>query len=65
MEFNLIVFQPLIDEWLVGAVSHSTPRGLCVSLGFHDVEIPSANLRTPYMYDAGQERWAPRAAGGA
>lgn len=23
-----------------------------------DVEIPSANLRTPYMYDAAQERWA-------
>eukprot|EP00913_Durusdinium_trenchii_P030458 g28531.t1 len=22
-----------------------------------DVEIPSANLRTPYMYDAAQERW--------
>lgn len=23
-----------------------------------DVEIPSANLRTPYMYDSAQERWA-------
>eukprot|EP00438_Fugacium_kawagutii_P009854 Skav209421 [mRNA] locus=scaffold1411:370252:375015:+ [translate_table: standard] len=22
-----------------------------------DVEIPSANLRTPYMYDSAQERW--------
>ena len=25
---------------------------------WQDVEIPSANLRTPYMYDAAQERWA-------
>ncbi|CAJ1343102.1 unnamed protein product [Effrenium voratum] len=58
VEFNLIVFQPFIDEWLVGAVVGSSPQGLQVSLGFfQDVEIPSANLRTPYMYDAKQERW--------
>ncbi|CAK9069106.1 DNA-directed RNA polymerase III subunit RPC8 (RNA polymerase III subunit C8) (DNA-directed RNA polymerase III subunit H) (RNA polymerase III subunit 22.9 kDa subunit) (RPC22.9) [Durusdinium trenchii] len=58
VEFQLIVFQPLVDEWLVGSVSGSTQRGLQISLGFfQDVEIPSANLRTPYMYDAAQERW--------
>ncbi|CAL1157554.1 unnamed protein product [Cladocopium goreaui] len=58
VEFQLIVFQPLIDEWLVGLVMKSTQKGLQISLGFfEDVEIPSANLRTPYMYDSAQERW--------
>eukprot|EP00931_Biecheleriopsis_adriatica_P106031 TRINITY_DN80549_c0_g1_i1.p1 TRINITY_DN80549_c0_g1~~TRINITY_DN80549_c0_g1_i1.p1 ORF type:complete len:201 (-),score=46.28 TRINITY_DN80549_c0_g1_i1:38-640(-) len=58
VEFNLIVFQPVLDEWIVGSVAGCTPRGLLVSLGFfQDVEIPSANLRTPYMYDAGQKMW--------
>eukprot|EP00933_Yihiella_yeosuensis_P052071 TRINITY_DN50060_c0_g1_i1.p1 TRINITY_DN50060_c0_g1~~TRINITY_DN50060_c0_g1_i1.p1 ORF type:complete len:212 (+),score=45.02 TRINITY_DN50060_c0_g1_i1:100-735(+) len=61
VEFNLIVFQPMIDEWLVGSVAGATPRGLLVSLGFfQDVEIPSANLRTPYMYDAGRQMWVWR-----
>eukprot|EP00440_Ansanella_granifera_P000390 gb/GFBE01000422.1/.p1 GENE.gb/GFBE01000422.1/~~gb/GFBE01000422.1/.p1 ORF type:complete len:198 (+),score=52.12 gb/GFBE01000422.1/:1-594(+) len=61
VEFNLVVFQPVVDEWLVGSVAGSTQRGLLVSLGFfQDVEIPSANLRTPYMFDAGQQMWVWR-----
>mmetsp|Transcript_10499 Transcript_10499/g.16794 ORF Transcript_10499/g.16794 Transcript_10499/m.16794 type:complete len:200 (-) Transcript_10499:68-667(-) len=61
VEFNLIIFQPVLDEWLVGSVAGSTPRGLLINLGFfQDVEIPSANLRTPYMYDAGQQMWVWR-----
>eukprot|EP00930_Biecheleria_cincta_P037249 TRINITY_DN25543_c0_g1_i1.p1 TRINITY_DN25543_c0_g1~~TRINITY_DN25543_c0_g1_i1.p1 ORF type:complete len:214 (-),score=57.82 TRINITY_DN25543_c0_g1_i1:45-686(-) len=61
VEFNLIVFQPMPDEWLVGSVSGSSPRGLTVSLGFfQDVEIPSTNLRTPYVFDAAQQMWVWR-----
>mmetsp|Transcript_95529 Transcript_95529/g.169629 ORF Transcript_95529/g.169629 Transcript_95529/m.169629 type:complete len:200 (+) Transcript_95529:89-688(+) len=61
VEFNLIVFRPAVDEWMVGSVAGSTKRGLLVSLGFfQDVEIPSANLRTPYVYDSGQGMWVWR-----
>mmetsp|Transcript_32573 Transcript_32573/g.65827 ORF Transcript_32573/g.65827 Transcript_32573/m.65827 type:complete len:221 (-) Transcript_32573:208-870(-) len=58
VEFYLIVFQPMVDEWLVGSIVGSTPRGLSVSLGFfQDVEIPSANLRTPYTFDQVHKMW--------
>ncbi|CAE7529909.1 POLR3H [Symbiodinium natans] len=58
VEFNLIVFQPLLDEWLVGCIDSSTTRGITVSLGFfQDVEIPSANLRTPYTFDEVHGTW--------
>mmetsp|Transcript_35499 Transcript_35499/g.101372 ORF Transcript_35499/g.101372 Transcript_35499/m.101372 type:complete len:289 (+) Transcript_35499:79-945(+) len=58
VEFSIIVFRPMLDEWLVGSIAGSSQRGLSVSLGFFaDVEIPSSNLRTPYMYDAAHEMW--------
>merc|ERR1712151_1060032 len=59
MGFNLVVFQPAIDEWLVGTVSSSSTAGLKVSLGFFkDVTIPSSNLRAPYVFDAKKSVWA-------
>lgn len=58
VEFSVIVFQPVLDEWLVGTIAGSSQRGLTVSLGFfQDVEIPSSNLRTPYIYDATYNTW--------
>mmetsp|Transcript_74088 Transcript_74088/g.154511 ORF Transcript_74088/g.154511 Transcript_74088/m.154511 type:complete len:309 (+) Transcript_74088:231-1157(+) len=58
VEFRLIIFRPAIDEWLVGSIVSSSEKGLMVSLGFYEaVEIPSANLRTPYSYDALQKLW--------
>jgi len=58
VEFKLIVFRPAINEWMVGSVSGSTDKGLKISLGFfHDIEIPSSNLRTPYTYDAIRRVW--------
>eukprot|EP00439_Symbiodinium_sp_Y106_P002624 s6698_g1.t1 len=42
----------------VGWIDSSTTRGITVSLGFfQDVEIPAANLRTPYTFDQAQETW--------
>mmetsp|Transcript_47792 Transcript_47792/g.121208 ORF Transcript_47792/g.121208 Transcript_47792/m.121208 type:complete len:235 (+) Transcript_47792:65-769(+) len=58
VEFRLIVFRPVVDEWLVGSITGSTERGITVSLGFfQDVEIPSSNLRTPYSFDPVQGVW--------
>mmetsp|Transcript_14360 Transcript_14360/g.19384 ORF Transcript_14360/g.19384 Transcript_14360/m.19384 type:complete len:220 (+) Transcript_14360:169-828(+) len=58
VEFYVIVFQPTVDEWLVGSIASSSPKGLTVSLGFfQDVEIPSANLRTPYTFDQAHGMW--------
>uniref|UniRef100_A0A6V0I3X3 RNA polymerase III subunit Rpc25 domain-containing protein n=1 Tax=Zooxanthella nutricula TaxID=1333877 RepID=A0A6V0I3X3_9DINO len=58
VEFNLVVFRPIVDEWLVGSLSSSTEKGLSLSLGFfQEVEIPSSNLRTPYTFDALQQMW--------
>jgi len=61
VEFRLIVFAPALDEWLVGTIANSTQAGLSVSLGFFaDIEIPSVNLRTPYLYDAAYKSWVWR-----
>eukprot|EP00416_Gambierdiscus_australes_P042355 CAMPEP_0171097202 /NCGR_PEP_ID=MMETSP0766_2-20121228/47227_1 /TAXON_ID=439317 /ORGANISM="Gambierdiscus australes, Strain CAWD 149" /LENGTH=199 /DNA_ID=CAMNT_0011556359 /DNA_START=119 /DNA_END=718 /DNA_ORIENTATION=- len=58
VEFHVIVFHPMVDEWLVGSIAGSSTKGLLVSLGFfQDVEIPSTNLRTPYMYDNAHKMW--------
>mmetsp|Transcript_48968 Transcript_48968/g.148552 ORF Transcript_48968/g.148552 Transcript_48968/m.148552 type:complete len:217 (+) Transcript_48968:96-746(+) len=58
VEFHLIIFQPMLDEWLVGSIAGSSHRGLVVSLGFfQDVEIPSSSLRTPYTFDAAHKMW--------
>mmetsp|Transcript_54555 Transcript_54555/g.122734 ORF Transcript_54555/g.122734 Transcript_54555/m.122734 type:complete len:207 (+) Transcript_54555:95-715(+) len=58
VEFSVVVFQPVLDEWLVGTIAGSTQWGLSVSLGFFaDVEIPSSNLRTPYIYDSAYSTW--------
>lgn len=61
VEFRLIMFSPALDEWLVGTIANSTQAGLSVSLGFFaDIEIPSVNLRTPYLYDAAYKSWVWR-----
>jgi len=61
VEFHLVVFSPSLDEWLIGSITGSSQAGLSVSLGFFaDVEIPSPNLRTPYVYDAIYKSWAWR-----
>lgn len=58
VEFQLVVFQPIMDEWLVGSIVGSTHTGIRVSLGFtHDVMIPSSNLRTPYVFDERHKTW--------
>mmetsp|Transcript_122814 Transcript_122814/g.342204 ORF Transcript_122814/g.342204 Transcript_122814/m.342204 type:complete len:263 (-) Transcript_122814:27-815(-) len=58
VEFHVIVFQPMVDEWLIGSIAGSSQKGLSVSLGFfQDVEIPSVNLRTPYTYDNAHKTW--------
>lgn len=58
VEFQLIVFQPIIDEWMVGTIVGSTHSGIRVSLGFcNDVMIPSSNLRTPYVFDERHKTW--------
>mmetsp|Transcript_32173 Transcript_32173/g.94006 ORF Transcript_32173/g.94006 Transcript_32173/m.94006 type:complete len:201 (+) Transcript_32173:113-715(+) len=58
VEFNMIVFRPIANEWLVGCISGSSEKGLSVTLGFfHDVEVPSSNLRTPYTFDAVRQVW--------
>lgn len=58
VEFQLVVFQPSVDEWLVGSIAGASPQGLWVSLGFfQDVEIPSSQLRTPYIFDAFHKTW--------
>jgi len=58
VEFNVIVFRPEVGQWLVGSISGCTDRGISVSLGFfHNVEIPSSNLRLPYTYDDLQKVW--------
>jgi len=58
VEFRLIVFRPLIGEWLVGNIVQSTQNGIIVSLGFfQDVLIPSSNLRTPYIFDSNRKCW--------
>ena len=49
------VWGVLLGRFLVDICS--TTLVLCHA---EDVEIPSANLRTPYMYDSAQERWAWR-----
>lgn len=55
VEFKLIVFQPSVDEWLVGSISRSDKDGINVSLGFfQDVFIPSSNLclqNSPFVFD--------------
>lgn len=61
VEFNLIVFQPLIDEWMVGSIRQSTKEGVLVTLGFfQDVLIPCSNLRSPYVFDATEKCWVWR-----
>lgn len=54
----MIVFQPLVNEWLTGSIIGSYMNGIKVSLGFfQDVLIPSSNLRTPYTFDAAHKTW--------
>eukprot|EP00747_Dinoflagellata_sp_TGD_P178837 gnl/TRDRNA2_/TRDRNA2_28582_c0_seq1.p1 gnl/TRDRNA2_/TRDRNA2_28582_c0~~gnl/TRDRNA2_/TRDRNA2_28582_c0_seq1.p1 ORF type:complete len:218 (+),score=36.07 gnl/TRDRNA2_/TRDRNA2_28582_c0_seq1:66-719(+) len=58
VEFNLIVFRPAVDEWLTGSIAGSYEWGIRVSLGFfHDVSIPSTNLRVPYVFDPTCKQW--------
>jgi len=58
VEFNIIVFRPSIGEWLVGSITGSCKEGLRVSLSFfHDVLIPSSNLKTPFLFDAAEQCW--------
>lgn len=55
VEFKLIVFQPSVDEWLVGSIVGSDECGMTVSLGFYqDVFIPCSNLclqNCPFAFD--------------
>jgi len=55
VEFKLIVFQPSVDEWLVGSITGSDERGINVTLGFfQDVFIPASNLclqNSPFVFD--------------
>lgn len=58
VEFNLIVFQPSVDEWLVGRISGSNQDGITVSLGFfQDVLIPGSDLLSPVVYDKQTKSW--------
>mmetsp|Transcript_62151 Transcript_62151/g.148254 ORF Transcript_62151/g.148254 Transcript_62151/m.148254 type:complete len:224 (-) Transcript_62151:136-807(-) len=58
VEFNLIIFRPLINEWLIGSIADSGTTGLRVSLGFfEDVLIPPANLITPHAFDPSSRQW--------
>jgi len=56
--FRLVVFQPAIDQILIGTISHSTTNGLQISLNFFgDVEIPSHALRRPSVFDERTRTW--------
>lgn len=59
VEFNLVIFLPAGDEWLVGSITGSTKDGgINVSLGFfQDVQIPSSNLRLPFVFDDKSKCW--------
>ena len=35
-KFRLVVFQPFVDEVMVGTILHSSPQGIIVSLGFFE-----------------------------
>ena len=58
VEFRVIVFKPVNDEWIVGSIASCDKSGINVSLGFfRDIVIPASNMRLPYAYDNQREVW--------
>lgn len=59
VEFNLIVFRPFVDEYLVGSiVSCHRTTGIHISLGFFDdVRVAPTSLQSPHIFDRHMETW--------
>jgi DNA-directed RNA polymerase III subunit RPC8 len=56
--FQMILFQPFVDEVLLGTIRKSTPEGVSVSLGFfQDIFIPAYWMLNPSRYEESTGLW--------
>lgn len=56
--FQMILFQPFVDEVLLGTIRKSTSEGVSVSLGFfQDIFIPAYWMLNPSRYEESTGLW--------